>query len=276
MSALLLGETLDIHCGGVDNIFPHHENEIAQSESATGKPFARYWLHSEHLIVDGQKMSKSLGNQYVLRDLLDRGLDPRAIRYALISVHYRQKVNFTFDGVRAAGSALQRIDEMLFRLGHYHATQKQKPSVQDKEEDKDEGKGFHLRVDGFVEEFEAGLADDLNVSASLAAMFDFVRNVNVAIEAGALSAEDPRAIEAALRRADTALGVVFFEGKRDGTAASKSQGQSEEEIEVLIEKRKEARSRRDFAESDRIRDELAAAGVVLEDTPQGTRWKRSR
>jgi cysteinyl-tRNA synthetase len=118
MSAKYLGTTFDVHCGGVDNMFPHHENEIAQSESATGEPFVRTWLHAEHLIVDGQKMSKSLGNQYTLPELIERGLSPRAIRYALVSVHYRQKLNFTFEGVEAAGRALARVDEMRFRLAH--------------------------------------------------------------------------------------------------------------------------------------------------------------
>jgi cysteinyl-tRNA synthetase len=282
MSAILLGETLDVHCGGVDNIFPHHENEIAQSESANGAPFARFWLHSEHLIVDGQKMSKSLGNQYTLADLLERGLDPRALRYALISVHYRQKLNFTFDGVRAAAAALQRVDEMLFRLGHYSAQQKQSISGRNPARgDESPGSGgsdrdFQSRVGRFTDEFEAGLADDLNVSAALAALFELVRDVNVAIEAGSLAADDPRRIETALRRADRALNVVFFEGKRDGTAASEPPRQSDEEVNRWIEMRRQARARRDFAESDRIRDELAAGGVVLEDTPQGTRWKRAR
>jgi cysteinyl-tRNA synthetase len=259
MSARYLGETFDIHCGGVDNMFPHHENEIAQSESATGLPFVRTWLHAEHLIVDGQKMSKSLGNQFTLPDLLERGLSPRAIRYALISVHYRQKLNFTFEGVAAAVSALGRVDEMRFRLGH--AT-----------EDETAG-GLAVRVEEFLDRFAAGLADDLNISAALAAIFELVRDVNVAIESGALAVGDRERIETALRQADSVLGVLYWPEADEEAGSS---GSDVAGIEAAIEERDAARARRDFAESDRIRDELAGRGIVLEDTPQGTRWKRSR
>jgi cysteinyl-tRNA synthetase len=262
MSAKYLGETFDIHCGGVDNVFPHHENEIAQSESASGRPFVRYWLHSEHLLVDGEKMSKRLGNQYTLRDLLERGLSPRAIRYALVSVHYRQKLNFTFDGLRGSASALKRVDEMLFRLRHATAGA-----------GGGGGAGLAGRAAAFLDAFGRALADDLNVSAALAALFELVRDVNVAIERGEVGAADRDAVEAALRRADSVLGVLYWDADSAAGAAAAA-GPTDESIRERIEARLEARRRRDFREADRIRDELAAEGVVLEDTPQGTRFKR--
>jgi cysteinyl-tRNA synthetase len=259
MSMKYLGETFDIHAGGVDNIFPHHENEIAQSESATGRPFARLWLHAEHLIVDGEKMSKSLGNQYTLGDLLEKGLPARAIRYLLLSVHYRQKLNFTWESLEAASGALRRVDEMRFRLGHAREAGEPRPAVAESAE--------RLRRD-----FDAALGDDLNIAGALAALFVFVREVNAAIEAGELGEGDRGRIETALADVDEVLGVLdpaaWKEGEAEGDAAEA------EEIERLVREREEARRRRDFAAADRIRNELAGRGVVLEDTPQGTRWKR--
>jgi len=289
MSAELLGETFDIHCGGVDNMFPHHENEIAQSESASGKPFVRYWLHAEHLIVDGQKMSKSLGNQYTLEDLLAKGLSPRAIRHALISVHYRQKLNFTFDGVHAAERSLARVDEMRFRLRHA-------PVVDSDNAD------LAPAMEQHREAFISALADDLNISAALAAVFDLVRSANIAIDRG-VSARDKDSIEGSIAGFDAVLGTLRAEewrvtGRPDGTttrsepavvsvsggmgreaaadAAPVDGAPTREAVEALIAERNEARARRDFTAADRIRDELASQGIVLEDTPHGTRWKRAR
>ncbi|HEX3553659.1 MAG TPA: cysteine--tRNA ligase [Thermoanaerobaculia bacterium] len=256
MSMEILGETFDLHCGGVDLIFPHHENEIAQSESATGKPFVRTWLHSEHLLVDGQKMSKSLGNQYTLPDLLARGLSARALRYLFLSVHYRQKLNFTFESLDGAAGALRRVDEMRFRL--LHAEEKGGPDPRLAEA------AGRLRRD-----FAAGLADDLNVAVALACVFAFVKEVNVAIEEGRIGQGDKPRVVDALADVDRVLGVL------DATAWDIGAGEDDSaEIERLIQERKAARERRDFAASDRIRGELAARGIVLEDTPQGTRWKR--
>lgn len=259
MSMRYLGESFDLHCGGVDLIFPHHENEIAQSESATDKPFVSTWVHSEHLIVDGQKMSKSLGNQFTLQDLIDRGYSPRAIRYLILSVHYRQKINFTFDSLDAAAGALRRVDEMRFRLAS--AAEKGGPDP-----------GLAAAAERLPREFAAALAEDLNAAAGLAALFVFVKEVNVAVEERRLGDGDRERIFAALKDVDRVLDVLdpaAWPGEGDEGADADS-----EEIERLIHQRDEARQCRDFKESDRLRDELSGRGVVLEDTPQGTRWKR--
>jgi cysteinyl-tRNA synthetase len=259
MSMKYLGETFDVHCGGVDNVFPHHENEIAQSESATGSPFARLWLHSEHLIVDGAKMSKSLGNQYTLADLLGRGVDQRALRYLFVSVHYRQKLNFTFQSLEAAANALRRIDEMRFRVDH--AAESGPPNAK-----------LTAARQRAERDFTAALADDLNLAAALAAVFGLVRDVNVAVEQNRLGEGDRAAALDTVAAFDRVLGVLDPAAwRRDDEAPA---GPSDDEVEGLVTARREARARRDFTEADRLRDELAAAGIVIEDTPSGTRWKR--
>jgi cysteinyl-tRNA synthetase len=202
MSMKYLGETFDVHCGGVDLIFPHHENELAQSEAATGKPFVQTWVHSEHLMVDGQKMSKSLGNQYTLKDLMARGASPRALRYLFLSVHYRQKLNFTFQALDAAAGALRRLDEMRFRLRHA-SERAELPARDDPSPPPVGGAIAALRRD-----FAAALADDLNVAAALAGLFGFVKEVNVAIEGERLVEGDRARIEAALDEVDQVLGVL--------------------------------------------------------------------
>jgi len=262
MSQRYLGATFDVHCGGVDNIFPHHENEIAQSESANGAPFVRLWMHSEHLIVDGEKMSKSLGNFYTLRQLLDRGEDPRAIRYLFLSVHYRQKLNFTFESLKAAGAALRRLDVLAFRLEH---AQENGPPAQ----------GVEKATEALALGFGEALADDLNMSEALAHLFVFVKEINRLIEAGKLGEGDRQRVEAALAQVDQVLGVIDPAPWADSSEEGASQeGPSDDEIQALVEARTKARADRDFAEADRLRDELVALEIILEDTPQGTRWRR--
>jgi cysteinyl-tRNA synthetase len=251
MSMRLLGESFDIHTGAVDNIFPHHENEIAQSEGATGKPFVRYWLHAEHLIVDGEKMSKSKGNFFLLPDVLARRDDPAAVRYLFLSVPYRQKLNFTWDALDAAAAAVQRLRNAEANLADYAR----------RREDAASG-GAHPLASRLAVDFDAALADDLNTARALGALFDWVRDVNLAIESGELSAADARAALAELRAVDRVLGVL------------PPAQEISSDIEALIHERLEARRRKDFARSDAIRADLLARGIVLEDTPAGTRWKR--
>jgi cysteinyl-tRNA synthetase len=251
MSMELLGETFDIHTGGVDNIFPHHENEIAQSEGATGKPFVRTWLHAEHLFVEGQKMAKSLGNFYTLRDLLARGHDPLAIRYLLLSVPYRQKLNFTFDGLHAAAAGVERVANTLRRLAHTP------PATGD-------GALAIADVEAYVSEFDAGLADDLNTARALAALHQLLTRVNQALDGEGIGTAQRARLDAALAHTDAVLGLL---PERDA-------GVVDAEVDALIAERVAARRARDFARADAIRKELADKGIALEDTPHGTVWRR--
>ncbi len=253
MSMKYLGRHFDIHTGAVDNIFPHHENEIAQSEAATGEPFVDVWLHAEHLIVDGEKMAKSKGNFFTLDDVLARRDDPVAVRYLLLSVPYRKKLNFTWDALAAAASAVERIKSALQRIEEAAASGAAKPGAFPAD-----------RAARFAADFSAALDDDLNTAEALGVLFKYLREINAALVDGSLDAASASAAAAAIRGADRVLGVL--PPKDDVLPA---------EIEARIADRLAARKRRDFAEADRIRAELAARGIVLEDGPAGTRWKRA-
>lgn len=251
MSMKYLGESFDIHCGGVDLIFPHHENEIAQSEGATGKPFVHTWMHVEFLLSEGEKMSKKKGNYYTVRQLIEQGYSAMAIRYLLLSVPYRTQLNFTLDGLRAMGSALETLRNFRRRLLDFNGKEGSTPRVQE-------------ILDRTREAFESAMNDDLNTSKALAALFDMRRDLNSAIDAGEFGADDKTATLALLVRIDSVLGVL---GEEKAEII-------EPEIEALIEERNAARRSRNFARADEIRDELAGRGILLEDTPQGTKWKR--
>jgi cysteinyl-tRNA synthetase len=253
MSMKYLGETLDIHAGGIDLTFPHHENEIAQSEALTGKPFARYWLHSEHLILESQTMSKSTGNTVGLRDLVGQGHRPEAIRYLLASVPYRNKLNFTFESLRSASTAIERLRNFHWRLEN----EKFSDGMQ-------EGLAERTREAG--RRFEEALDDDLNTAEALAAVFEFVREANTAMDAGEFRAGNAPAALAFLRRFDSVFDVL--------APSQADAGISDAEIDQLIAERNRARQARNFARSDEIRNQLLDRGVVLEDTKEGTRWKR--
>jgi cysteinyl-tRNA synthetase len=253
MSMKYLGPHFDIHTGAVDNIFPHHENEIAQSEAATGEKFVDLWVHAEHLIVDGEKMSKSKGNTYTLADVLARRNDPSAVRYLLLSVPYRKKLNFTWEGLTGAVTAVERLRAAATRFREAASAAGSKAGSFD----------AAARSDAFLSSFRAALEDDLNTPEALGALFPFLREANAALDEGALDSGGAAAALAALESADRVLGVL--PARPEVLPA---------EIEAQIEARNEARKRRDFTEADRIRAALAASGIVLEDGPKGTRWKR--
>jgi cysteinyl-tRNA synthetase len=263
MAMSYLGDTLDIHAGGIDLVFPHHENEIAQSESITGKPFARFWLHSEHLHIESQKMSKSLGNFYTLRDLLEQGYQPEAIRYLLASVPYRKKLNFTFDGLRAAAKTIERLRDFELRL-----TSTKLPGGRNEVLAEHSAKA--------IREFEEALDDDLNTAEALAAIFEYVREVNTALDAGEFREENRWDAARVLEVFDTVFDVLkpTESAHSEGDASAKGAGLTDVEVETYIRERTEAKRSRDFARADAIRQELQAKGVVLEDTKEGVRWKR--
>jgi cysteinyl-tRNA synthetase len=253
MSMKYLGATLDIHAGGVDLTFPHHENEIAQSEAATGKPFARFWLHSEHLMVEGQTMSKTLGNFYTLRDLLEKGWPAEAVRYLLASVPYRKQLNFTFDGLKSASTAIERLRNYMLRLETERFPQGGSESLA-------------ARAAAALRRFEESLDDDLNTAEALAAVFEYVRETNTAMDAGEFRQGNVCGARDLMARFDAVFDVL-----RPGAAAAALSGA---EIEARIAERAAARTARDFARADKIRAELLEKGVILEDTKDGVRWKR--
>jgi cysteinyl-tRNA synthetase len=251
MSMKYLGETFDIHAGGIDLVFPHHENEIAQSEGATGRQFARYWLHAEHLKVEGESMSKTRGNYYTFRDLREKGFDPFAIRYLLLSVPYNKQLNFTFDGLRGAEKTVESLRTFRTRLRDARAEAGSNPEV----------KAAAARA---LEQFEAGMDEDLNTSVALAAIHDLKTEVNKALDGCTLRKDDRADVLALVERFNSVLNIFPEEQAI----------LLDEDIQRLIDERQQARHRRDFARADEIRDQLASLGITLEDTRDGVRWKR--
>ena len=253
MAMKYLGETLDIHAGGVDLVFPHHENEIAQSEAITSKPFARFWLHSEFLNVEAQKMSKSAGNFYTLRDLRELGYAPEPIRYLLASVPYRKKLNFTFDGLKAAATAIDRLRNFKLRL----ETDRYPEGANEK---------LVERTAAAARRFGESLDDDLNTAEALASLFEYVRDANTAMDAGEFRTGNiPSALEL-LDEFDRIFDVL--------RTSSGEAGITDAQVEALIAQRAQAKKNREFARADQIRRQMLDAGIILEDTKEGARWKR--
>jgi cysteinyl-tRNA synthetase len=250
MSLSLLKNTLDIHCGGIDNMFPHHENEIAQSESYTGEKFVNIWAHSEHLIVDSKKMSKSLGNFFTLRDLLKMGYTGREVRYMLLHTHYKTQLNFTFEGLKAVKQTLQRIDDFVTRLEFI-------------KDEKD-----HNLVDDIIknetENFTNALIDDLNISLALSSLFDLIKKINILIDQNKISKNETEKVINYLKEIDQVLSIIF----------TKKEEEVPSEIIEAVEKRDEARKNKNFKLADELRDYVLDKGYVIEDTKDGARAKK--
>jgi cysteinyl-tRNA synthetase len=261
MALRILGDPpIDIHCGGVDLIFPHHENEIAQSEGATGRPFVRFWFHVEHLMIEEEpgktdKMSKSLGNVYSLQDVIDRGFRPSALRYLYLGVHYRKQLKFSWTALSQAEEALRRLTDFLARVERLAAGP---PNAE-----------IRTKLDEARTAFSAHVTNDLNTAAAIGVVFDLVRALNSAIDAGELTGGDAAAVSETFDHFDKVLGVLSLRRAEDDRPPMPL-----EEIEAMVKARTDARRARNFAEADRIRKELEARGVILEDTGTETRWKR--
>ena len=250
MSMKYLGETIDIHGGGEDLIFPHHENEIAQSEAATGKPFVKYWVHCKYLVVEGRKMSKSLGNFYTLRQLLEMGHTPMAIRYTLISGHYRKQLNFTFESLDNANKAIERVESFHNAVSQTGNNGEADGRVTEK-------------IDQYRARFQEAMDDDLNVSGALGALFEFIRDINIMYPDSQVPSGSRDSVLSFLDEINSVIGCFALE-----------QDMADAEIVALIEERNQARANRNFARADEIRDLLKDRGILLEDTREGTRFKR--
>ena len=252
MSIKALGETFDLHLGGEDLKFPHHEDEIAQSEGATGKPFVKFWLHGAHLLVEGKKMSKSLGNYFTLRDLMAKGFAAREVRYLLLSSHYRETFNFTLDGLAGAKTALARIDECIGKLRELSGNAQApvapaEPNV--------------------LIQFRNALSDDLNISAAWASVFEWVRETNKRIASNQISPQEAALLEATWQKMNSVLGL---HSRQENELAEKL----DEALQKLLDERAAAKAAKDFKRSDAIRDELKSKGWVIEDTPKGIKLKK--
>jgi cysteinyl-tRNA synthetase len=278
MAMEYLGESFDLHAGGEDLMFPHHENEIAESESVTHKTFARHWMHVRFLLVDGRKMSKSEGNFYTLRDLLLKGFKASAIRLALVSVPYRHQLNFTFDGLMEATNAIERLRTFHQRLTKGSFAPGANPTLQE-------------AAKKAQADFMAALCNDLNTAEARAPIFELVRAANTAIDRGELLADDRNAVLAVLASFDAVFDVIedcdaeptrlalewAVQAGREAEVAPEllaRQSLSDEAIDALVAERTQAKKQRNFARADQIRNELAGNGIVIEDSKDGVRWKR--
>ena len=263
MATTLLGETIDIHTGGVDLIFPHHTNEIAQSEGACGCPFARYWLHASHLLVNNAKMSKSAGNFYTIQDLIDQGYPPSVIRRLLVSAHYRTELNFTLEGLEDAGRSVERLMELRRRLEAAPGQASDLPATRLPE-----------LARAALESFEEAMDDDLNVAEGWGALFVFVRDANAELDraAGVAAEADVAAALEAVKSMDSVFGVLDLAEREVDEVPDELRGW----IEDRLAARARARENGDYARADSIREELVGAGIEIEDTPGGSRWKRAK